>query len=277
MRQAAFALLGFVGTMLIATLAAGEIVYLTNGDVVHGTLVAANNNEVTLKTPFGQLVIPKKEIARIDYQSPESKDEPGVAKQTGAATPTPPAPAPPPPRSARASISLEIGGRSFWYAFESTADSPADTGIRFRLYVGDARACTFVDQKPDTVDGPTLYNSFTFSTTDAQLLETLEGYECSIEKATDGVVRLKVGLPPEVSNGRQVLRMLYEVNEGDRSLPRWTDVVSRSFSIDVAPGREAFAVLEQNADALEYTGFFKKRMKNLELFRLDVRKTGWKD
>jgi hypothetical protein len=273
MRQAAFVCLGFLATILVAALATGEIVYLTNGDVVHGTLVAANNDEVTLKTPFGQLVIPKKEIERIDYQTTEAKPEPGAAKET------PPAAAPPRlvANGNRGAVSLEIGGRSFWYAFDSPADAPADPSIRFRLYVGDARACTFVDEKPDTVDGTTLYNSFTFSPTDSQLLETLEGYECSVQKAESGVVQLKVGLPPEASTGRQVLRMLYQVNEGDRSSPRWTDVVSRTFSIDVAPGKEALVVLEQNADALEYTGFFKKRMKNLELFRLDVRKTGWKD
>ncbi len=98
-----------------------------------------------------------------------------------------------------------------------------------------------------------------------------------MEKAGDGDVLLKVGLPAGASTGRQVIRMLYEVNEGDRSSPRWVDVVSRSFSIEVAPGKEALAVLEQNADALEYTGFFKKKMKNLELFQLEVRKTGWKD
>jgi hypothetical protein len=284
MRQTALVCVIFLGTIVVSTFSAAEIVYLTNGDVVHGTLVAANNDEVTLKTAFGQLLIPKKEIARIDYQTTESKPEPGAKdpekkpeKNKEKAAAPPPPPPPPRPPGGRGSISLEIGGRSFWYAFDSPAEAPADTSIRFRLYVGDARACTFVDEKPDTVDGPTFYNSFTFSPTDARLLETLEGYECSVEKAEDGVVQLKVGLPPEASTGRQVLRMLYEVNEGDRSAPRWMEVVSRSFSIDVAPGREAVALLEQNADALEYTGFFKKKMKNLELFRLDVRKTGWKD
>jgi hypothetical protein len=67
--------------------------------------------------------------------------------------------------------------------------------------------------------------------------------------------------------------MVYEVNEGDPSLPRWRDVVSRSFSVEVAPGKAASVILEQNADALEYTGFFKKQMKNLDLFQLAVLST----
>jgi hypothetical protein len=64
--------------------------------------------------------------------------------------------------------------------------------------------------------------------------------------------------------------MLYEVNEGDKELPRWIDAVARAFSLQVEPGKEAVAVLEQNADALEYAGFFKKKMKNVELFKLSL-------
>ena len=67
--------------------------------------------------------------------------------------------------------------------------------------------------------------------------------------------------------------MLYEVNDGDRTLTRWLDVVSRSFSVEVEPGKETHVILEQNADALEYSGFFKKTMKNLELFQLNVLST----
>jgi hypothetical protein len=71
--------------------------------------------------------------------------------------------------------------------------------------------------------------------------------------------------------------MLYEVNEGDKSSPRWLDAVARAFSIEVAPGKESVAVLEQNADALEYTGIFKKKMKNVELFQMSLLSTELKD
>ena len=259
---------------LVASAAFAEVVYLNNGDVVHGTLVAANNTEVTLKTPYGQLVIPKKDIARIDYQD-------GGGEAAGASTPSPAPAATPTPTpnvpGGKALLEFQILGRSFWYAFESPAGAPADTGIRLRLYVGSARACTFLDEKPDTVDGATLYNSFTFSPTDAQLLESLEGFDCSIAKAEDGAVVLRVGLPPEASTGRAVIRMLYEVNTATREMPRYVDAVSRSFSVEVAPGKRAVALLEQNADALEYSGFFKKQMKNVDQFQLNVLSTELKD
>ncbi len=264
---------------LTAASAAAEIVHLNNGDVIHGTLVAANNNQVTLKTPYGELVIPKKDIARIDYD--ESLTPPG-SRGPGGSTPSAPSPGADVPKAQgrapeRASITLEIGGRSFWYAFDSPPGLSVDPSLRLRMYVGSDRACTFVDEKPDTVDGVTLYNSFTFSPTDSRILESLEGYDCKVEKAQGGAVVLRLTLPPRASSGVQSVRMLYEVNEGTQSTPRWIDAVARSFSIEVAPGREAVAVLEQNADALEYSGFFKKAMKNVELFKMTLVSTELKD
>ncbi len=254
---------GVLAIGLAASLAQAEVLHLTNGDVIHGTLVAANNKTVTLKTAYGNLVIPKEDIARIDYQG--GSEPPKTAEA--------PAPTRSPTSSDRSAISLNITGRSFWYAFDSPPDSPADTRIRLRLYIGSARACTLMDEKPDTVDGSILYNSFTFSPTDSQVVQALENFECRVDKAEDGRVLFTVGLPPEVSSGRQLVRLLYEINDGDRTLIRWIDVVSRSFSVEVEPGKETLVMLEQNADALDFTGFFKKTMKNLELFQLNVLST----
>lgn len=269
MKQARDVFLIVSALSLLTGLALAEVVYLNNGDIVHGELVAANNTQVTLKTAYGELEIPKKDIQRIDYQGGDAP-----------APPAPPVPAAPPETDAkprrsdvpadRAQISLAITGRSFWYAFESPEDNPADTRIRLRLYIGSSRACTFIDEKPDTVDGSTLYNSFTFSPTDSRLVETQEGFQCSVQEAEDGQVRLIVQLPTDASSGRQLVRMLYEINRGDRSFPRWLDVISRSFSVEVAAGRETDVIIEQNASALDYSGIFKKSMKNLEQFQLNV-------
>jgi len=261
---------------LAAASAAAEVVHLINGDSIHGTLVAANNTQVTLKTPYGELAIPKKDIARIDYD--ESKAAAPPAKPGEASRPPDRSdPAAPARASERATITLEIRGRSFWYAFDSPPGLSVDPSLRLRLYIGGSRACTFVDDKPDTVDGVTLYNSFTFSPTDSRVLESLEGYDCRVEKAQDGTIVLRVTLPPGASSGAPSVRMLYEVNEGDKSSPRWLDAVARSFTIQVAPGKDAVAVLEQNADALEYTGIFKKKMKNVELFEMSLLSTELKD
>src|SRR5262245_57464494 len=253
-----------------SSMAFAEIIHLNNGDSIHGTLVAANNTQDTLKTMYGELVIQKRDIARIDYEESKAGSPPAPPSKDVAA------PAPPKPNE-RASITLDIRGRSFWYAFEAPPGYSVDPSLRLRVYVTSERACTSVDDKPDTVDGVTLYNSFTFSPTDSRIIEPREGYDCAVEKSQDGAIVMRVSLPPNASTGVQTVRLLYEVNEGDKASPRWIDAVARSFSIQVAPGKEAVAVLEQNADALEYSGIFKKKMKNVDLFEMSLLSTELKD
>jgi hypothetical protein len=264
---------GWYAIFLLATASArAEVVHLANGDAIHGTLVAANNTQVTLKTPYGELVIPKKDIARIDYDGSKAAP-PAPAGKPGAKETPPPAPK----AFGRPAVTLDIRGRSFWYAFDSPPGLSVDPSLRLRLYFASDRACTFVDDKPDTVDGTTLYNSFTFSPTDSRIVEVLEGWECKVEKAENGAVVVKLVLPPSAPSGVQPLRLVYEVNEGDPASPRWIEAVARSLSIEVAPGKEAVAVLQQNADSLEYAGFFKKKMKNVELFQMSLLSMELKD
>ncbi len=283
MRGASWIVLILAASLILAVagLSPAEVVYLNNGDVLHGELVAANNTVITLETPYGKLVIPKKDIQRIDY---EGASVPSAATGTEApevlrssAAPVIPNKPNGPIAHDRGVISLHLSGRSFWYAFESGSDNAADTRIRVRIYIGNARACTFEDEMPDTVDGGTLYNSFTFSPTDALLIETLDGYQCSVLEAEEGDVSLRLDLPDSTSSDRQIVRMLYEVNDGDRSFERWEAVVSRSFSVEVGAGREAVVMVQQDASAMEYAGFFKKSMRNLELFQLTVLSTELRD
>ena len=224
---------------------------------------------MTLKTPFGELVIPKKEIARIDYE--ESK--PGSAPSSNDV----PAPKPPTTPTQRASITLDIRGRSFWYAFEAPPGYSVDPSLRLRVYVESERACTFIDEKPDTVDGVTLYNSFTFSPTDSQLAEPREGYDCRVEKSQDGAVVMRVLLPPSSSTGVKSVRLLYEINEGDKTSPRSVNAVARSFSIQVAPGQDAWRFWSRTRTRSRYSGIFKKKMKNVELFEMSLLATELKD
>ena len=158
--------------LILATsgFSSAEIVYLNNGDVLHGELVAASNTVITLETSYGKLVIPKKDIERIDYEGADETRTKALENVHPKAEPV---------SGDRRVVSLHLSGRSFWYAFESGSGNATDTRIRLRIYIGNAHACTFEDEMPDTVDGDTLYNEFTFSPTDALLIETLDGYQCS--------------------------------------------------------------------------------------------------
>jgi len=254
-----------LGWIVLATagLVGAEVVYLNNGDVVTGEIVSANNRSVTLKTAYGQLVIPKDVVTRIEYEGGASV-QPNADEEPEAKTPDRRA------ATGAAKVSLNIRGRSFWYAFNSPQGSRTDIRIRMKLYLGNEPVCTLMDSKPDTVDGNTLYNSFTFSPTDSQVVDVASGYACRVEEARDGLVVLRLDLPKSFAAGRANAQMRYEINSGDTSLAQWGEAVTVGFSIPIESGKETSVVIEQNSDALEYSGFLKKQMKNVRLFQVSV-------
>ncbi len=309
-RSASPVLIGLV-LWLSAARATSEVLYLKNGDVIHGSVVGATENGVTLETPYGRLVIPKRDILQIDYQGeekgqpslPEESDRkavdkrsvspagadcgpPGADRGPPGADRGPPGADRGPPGADRGppttgvsgpQISLEIRGQSFWYAFHSPPEDPADLSIRLRLFGGEVEVVRFLDSKPDTVDGDTFYNSFTFSPTDSRILRTADGYVSNLQEAEDGRVVVNLGLPEDHPEGPLTLRMLYQVNEGSEHLPYWTDAVARSFTIQVKAGKNSYVVIEQDAAGLDYSGFFRKTMRNLESFRLYVLNAGLRE
>ncbi len=209
------------------TAAFAEMIYLHNGDILHGTVIGASERAITLQTAYGNLVIPKSDILRIDYQGADPAPSP---ESTPAAPPQPREDAPDRPGVTRARpaagqavIALDVRGDSFWYAFTGSPDEPADARIRLRLFVAGEEAALLLDEKHDTVDGDTLYNSFTFSPEDTQVIATSEGHSCRLEvivnnEGPDGVLLL-LGVTLASAEQRVLLRMLYQVNEGSLEFP----------------------------------------------------------
>jgi len=268
---------------LFAATASAEIVHLKSGDVLSGNVTSVTTQEIVLETPYGRLKIPKKDILRIEYKEGETSK---AAEKKPAAKKKPSAAKAPEKKekadlsdvsTTRPAISMDIRGRSFWYAFVSPTESPADVSIRLRIFLGEKEAAMLLDTKPDTVDGNTYYNSFTFSPTDSKVIRTGSGFDCVVSEAEDGRVALRLELPEDQSAGQYLIRMLYQINEGDRQFPRWIDAVSRAFTAEIMPGKEAQISLEQDASALDYSGFFRKTMKNVESFRLEVLSAELKD
>jgi hypothetical protein len=230
--------------------------------------VGANTRRITLETPYGRLVIPKKDIQRIDYEGEaKAPDKATGKKETGSGKRKPLLP---PPKPGRPVVSFEIRGTLFWYAFDSPPGDPVDLSIRLRLYVGEIEAATLVDSKPDTVDKNSYYNSFDFSAKGSRIVRRGEGFECRLDEAEKGRAVLVLELPAKHREGQHLVRMLYQINEGSEGLPRWIDVVSRSFPIQVEAGKESYIILEQDAARLDYSGFFRKSMKNVESFQVRV-------
>jgi hypothetical protein len=259
------------------TAASAEVIYLHNGDTLHGTVIGASEQAITLQTSYGNLVIPKTDISRIDYQGAApvaSPEAPPAAEPAKESAPARTSAATDRVAAGQATIALDVRGDSFWYAFPGTPDEPADSRIRLRIFVAGEEAAVLLDEKFDTVDGNTKFNSFTLAPEDTQVIESSEGYSCRIDEISnddgrDGVL-LRIGVPQVAATQRALLRMLYQVNEGSLEFPRWTNVLSRSFPVPLEAGRETLLVLQQDASGVEFTGFFRKTMKNLESFQIRV-------
>ncbi len=269
-------MLAFATVLLLPASGIAEVIYLHNGDILHGSVIGASERAITLKTTYGNLVIPKTDIKQIDYQgseaAPQKKSE--RAKPSPTAKPAPPKPVKRAPRPVgRSVIALDVRGDSFWYAFPGSDNDPADARIRLRIFVGGDEAALLLDDKYDTVDKNTKYNSFTFTPGDTQVISTSDGYTCGLEETGEGSdkgVVLVLGLPESTTDQRVLVRLLYQVNGGSGEFPRWTNAVSRSFPVPLEPGKESFLVLLQDASGVEFSGIFRKKMKNLESFQLRV-------
>jgi len=269
-------MLAFATVLLLPASGVAEVIYLHSGDILHGSVIGASERAITLKTAYGNLVIPKTDIKQIDYQvseaAPQKKSAP--AKPSPTAKPAPPKPVKRAPRPVgRSVIALDVRGDSFWYAFPGSDNDPADARIRLRVFVGGDEAALLLDDKYDTVDKNTKYNSFTFTPGDTRVISSSDGYTCGLEETGEGSekgVVLVIGLPESTTDQRVLVRMLYQVNEGSGEFPRWTNAVSRSFPVPLEPGKESFLVLLQDASGLEFSGIFRKKMKNLESFQVRV-------
>jgi hypothetical protein len=260
--------------LCLASATIAEVIYLNNGDVLHGTVIGASERAITLQTPFGNLVIPKIEIRRIDYEGAEPPSSPEAPQPSPDDAPSGTPVTRDRPAVGQATVTLDVRGDSFWYAFAGTVDKPADARIRLRLSIDGEEATLLLDAKHDTEDGTTLYNSFTFAPEDTQVISTSQGYSCRLEKIVneegrEGVLLL-LGVPQASGDEPVLLRMVYQVNEGSLEFPRWTNALSRSFPVPLEAGKETLLVLQQDASGLQFTGFFRKTMKNLESFQIRV-------
>jgi hypothetical protein len=64
-----------------ATAAVAERVYLTNGDIITGTIVESNDDEVIVETNIGRARIPRAQIDRIEFSDQNSSEDGGVKNE----------------------------------------------------------------------------------------------------------------------------------------------------------------------------------------------------
>jgi hypothetical protein len=239
---------------LLAALAGADEICLVNGDRISGKVIGRVTRRVRVQTPYGTLVIPRSKVERIIRA--DGTEELITAPPTPAPTPTPPP---------HATLRIEVGGASFWRAWDPSS-APEDPGLRFQVRVDDRAVASYTDETLDPEDLPkAVVNSFVFSP-EHLVLAAEEGVVTAPVEVAGGEVRLRLELPAR-SFGDRELRLAYQVNGGSRRDPVWWDVVAAECPVTLAAGRETVVRLTQERGAMEYK---RRHMQNEETFRATV-------
>ena len=248
-------------------LAAADIFVLTNGDRVSGKRLPGTKRTFVLQTEFGRLSIPRARVERIvkDDGSEEVINAPGATPTQPAASANAPAAMP------MARMVLIVVGKSFWLAWDPKNNPNIDPTLRMEVRIDGVSVASYADIKTDPKDLPgATVNTFSF----------LEG-EFEMEGAAGAVLG-----PPEVRPGRASLRIdvpfpsdappsrklavAYQFNAGTADEPSWKDVVTAETTFALTRGTPSFVLLRQDPGRMEFSGMGRRRMRNIETFRLDL-------
>jgi hypothetical protein len=237
-----------------------EFLWLLDGDRVTGTITSETARVVRLKTPYGALVIPKNRIARLVRAN--GKEE--VLHAVAVAAAPSPAPSPVAPR---ARLVLAVTGNTFFMAWDRK-DAPADPTLRLELRLDEDPLAMWMDSRLDPEEVPgAVVNAFSFAPADVAAAAAPE-VQISPAEVQPGRVVLRLELPPAAET--RTLRIAYQVNQGTAQSPAWRDVASTSAPVPLRADATTLVQVRQDRGRMEFAGFPRRKMRNVETFRLDL-------
>ena len=241
-----------------------DVYFLAGGDRISGRTLSKGRRAFVVRTPYGRLTLPRDKIVRIAWS--DGREEVLRPEPSPSAAPTPS------PRATSALV-LAITGRSFWYAWDRRDD--ADPTLRLQLWLDEQGLANYTDTTLDPQDLPgATVNSFSFDPT-ALRVSVAAGVGAAPPETRPGRVALRLVLPA-AGDGRAVarprrLRLAYQIKAGTPDAPSWRDVAHVALDVHLEPGASTVVEIAQDAGRMEFSGFGRKRMKNVESFRLEAR------
>jgi len=244
--------------LTVAAMAAADTYVLTDGDRITGKTLLAGNRTFRVQTPYGRLVVPRAKVERILHD--DGREEVLQAPDTP--------PTPPPPPLLR--LVLVITGKSFWYAWDPPRGTRVDPTLRLEVRIDEEPAATYLDARTDPEDLPgATVNTFSFGP-DAVAVTPAAGITASTPETRPGRIVLKLDVPAEMA-GRHRFRVAYQVNDATAASPAWRDAVATMADLELGEAAPVFLQIRQDAGRMEFSGFTRRRMKNVETFRLEAR------
>ena len=256
MRATALALALALALPLAA--AAADVVLLRNGDRVSGRIVGETPRAIRVQTPYGRFNIPRDRIERIQREGkPEQVLNPPQRDV---------APAIPRRDPTRVRLVLVVVGRTFWQAWRPR-EAPGDPALRFELRVDEEPAAAFVDSTLDPAEIPgATVNAFSFAPEEVAI-HSAEGTFVAPPEVSPGRVVLRIDLPAPRA-GKRRLRLAYQSNDGTSTAPSWRDLAEGEVAAELGLEAPNFVQVRQEAGEMEFSGLFRRRMRNVETFRV---------
>jgi len=243
--------------LALAAAADADVVSFVNGDRLSGRVLGVTPRRVRCQTLYGTFVIPRDEVARIEY------DDGRVEVVTAPPTPTAPTTPRPTPSPEPARLQLAVTGDSFWQAWDPKA-APLDPSLRLELRLDDAPLVSYTDSKLDPEDLPkAVVNSFVFSP-EALTVRAGPGVVVAPPIVAGAEIGLALTIPTEAA-GPHELRLAYQRNEGSAAEPAWRNLVVAATKVVVEPGQTLALRLEQSRGTMEYAHH---RMLHVEAFNV---------
>ncbi|HEY7411590.1 MAG TPA: hypothetical protein VII13_12640 [Vicinamibacteria bacterium] len=242
-----------------------DVYYLLNGDRVSGRTVSKARRSITVQTPFGRLAIPRANLHKV-IKADGSEE---VFNRLPDPPAVPPARSAPPPAAGfrrPARVTLIVTGQTFWYAWDPKEN--ADPRLRLEVTMDEEPAAVYLDGVLDPDIKGAVVNAFSFAADDVTV-EAARGIVAHAPEARPGRIALKLDVPGSPPGERKV-RLAYQVNSGTEEEPAWKDLASSSASVFVRPGEPGFLQIRQDRGRMEFSGFPRRRMKNVETFKLEL-------
>jgi hypothetical protein len=246
---------------LLAASARAEVFVLRDGDRVTGQVLVEGKRSFRVKTPYGVLNIPRTKVERIIR--PDGKEQ--VLNPEPAATPKPVETVATLPQGRRARLILVITGKTFWQAWDPKAGH-RDPTLRLQVTLDEEVVATYVDAKTDPDIPGAMVNSFSFAADDVVFMAGKEALVLPPEQRP-GRIALKIDVPAR--EAPRLLRLAYQGLDSPAEDQAWRDLVAGSVDVELRAETPTFVGIDQDRGRMEFSGFPRKRMKNVDSFRVE--------
>lgn len=242
--------------LLAGTPLPADTFVLFGGDRITGRAVQKGKKTFTVQTAYGRLLIPRAKIQKV------VKDDGSEEVVSSGSNPSP-------PHTPRNRLIFVVLGKTFWQAWDPKGSAAVDPSLRLEIRLDEEIVATYLDAKPDPEDIPgALVNAFSFTPTEV-VAEAGAGAEVLSPEVRPGRIVLKVDLPLGPAGPRK-LRWAYQVNDGSSAEPVWRDLIQATATTELRTEGPTFFQVRQDRGRMEFSGFPRKRMKNVETFHLEL-------